>query len=61
MPEPGSVGYVEWVARWHPVPLVRMCAHKAIAVVAEQEACDARLRKVVREELQRVATEMRHG
>lgn len=50
---PGDSGYVEWAARWHPIPKIRHCAQKALARVAERKEFDDRIRRIVREELDR--------
>lgn len=45
--------YVDWVARYHGNPLVRSCASQALLAVAKRAAEDARIRRIVAEELAR--------
>lgn len=52
-PSPGEPGHLEWVVRYHPAPVVRLCAAKALAAAAEERRQEERLRRIIREELDR--------
>ncbi len=51
---PGSVEWLEHTARWHPSPYAQMAASKTLASRYRRMADDARIRKLLREELARL-------
>lgn len=56
-PEPYEPCYLQWVARYDPLPVIRLAAMKALAAADERARREQRLRDIVREELRQALAE----